>query len=264
MTNEAMPSAYIVTGTTRGIGRSLAREILRRGDDRLFTLSRAPDGQEGAWRNFHCDLGFAEQVEQTMRRLLAALNGVAWREVVLISNAGVLGPVAFLDRVTPAQAAAHLQVNVLAPIALMRLFIDHTREWPCPRYVIAITSGAARHPYAGWSLYCGAKAALDMIVRCVALEQQAQPNGVSLCAVAPGVVDTDMQAEIRNAADADFPLRSQFVRFQQSGNLATPERVAATLLELHRSGQLTSGGVYDLRNVQYQEGRPTLAPGSGG
>jgi benzil reductase ((S)-benzoin forming) len=258
-----MPSAYIVTGTTRGIGRSLAREILCRGDDRLFTLSRAPDGQEGAWRNFHCDLGFAEQVEQAMRRLLAALDGGAWRQIVLISNAGVLGPIAFLDRVTSAQAAAHLQVNVLAPIALMRLFIDHTRGWPCRRSIIAITSGAARHPYAGWSLYCGAKAALEMVLRCAALEQQTQPNGMSLCAVAPGVVDTDMQAEIRNAADADFPLRSQFVRFQQSGNLATPEWVAATLLDLHRSGQLKSGAVYDLRDVQWLAGRPTITPGSG-
>lgn len=251
-------TAYIVTGTTRGIGKALAEAIAARGH-LLQTLSRAPARRVRSWRNHFCDLRFPDQVRQAMTRLLKGMNPADSGDVVLISNAGVLEPIGFIERLTADQIAAHMQVNLLSPVHLVGLFIEGTRTWRCRRRVILVTSGAGRHPYAGWSLYCGSKAGLDMVMRCAALEQKQRPDGVSICAVAPGVVATGMQGEIRAADDADFPARARFLKFQEGG-LPLPQQVAATLLDLDAGGQLVSGGLYDLRDVVWQEGRPTIEP----
>lgn len=252
-------TGYIVSGTTRGIGKALADAITARGQ-RLFSISRAPEGPVAGGWNFTCDLRFAERIDQAVTRLSAMLQDERCRDVVLICNAGVLGPVGFVDRLSPERMAEHVQVNLLAPLQLMGRFIDIGAAWSCPRRIVLITSGAGRHPYAGWSLYCAAKAGLDMAMRCIVLEQGTRPDGVAVCAVAPGVVATDMQKEIRNADDADFPQRSRFIQFQESGGLVSPQQVAETLLDLDGSGQLVSGGLYDLRDVNREGGTPTIAP----
>jgi len=253
-------SVYIVTGTTRGIGRALAEQIVARGDN-LYTLSRAPESREGAWHNYACDLRYPDQVGQAMTRILDAMGRVPCRDAVLISNAGVLGPIEPVANLTPAQIAEHMQINLLTPTFLIGLFVRATRQMQCGRRIIAITSGAGRHPYAGWSLYCGSKAGLDMVVRCAALEQRTgEANPVSISAVAPGVVATDMQTEIRGADAADFPARARFVELHASGKLSSPKQVAATILELDAGGQFANGGLYDLRDVDWQNGRATIVP----
>ncbi|MBR9981014.1 MAG: SDR family NAD(P)-dependent oxidoreductase [Desulfatitalea sp.] len=259
MTGDRIQTAYLVTGTTRGIGKALAAEVAARGQ-RLFTLSRAPEGPVAGGYNYTCDLRYSDQIDQAMARVLDALGRVGCREVVLICNAGVLGPIGFIDTLPADRMADHMQVNLLAPMQLMGCFIDGSRSWQGARRIILITSGAGRHPYAGWSLYCAAKAGMDMVMRCVALEQQTRPDGVSVCAVAPGVVATDMQAEIRGADNADFPNRDRFVQFQASGQLSSPESVAATLLDLDAGGQLVAGGLYDLRDVVREGDAAVIAP----
>jgi benzil reductase ((S)-benzoin forming) len=260
MSNQGERSAYVVTGTTRGIGRALAEQIVARGD-RLYSLSRAPDSRVGAWHNYECDLRYPDQVDQAMTRILDEMGRVPCRDAVLICNAGVLGPIEPVGDLTPDQIAEHMQVNLLTPIFLIGLFLRATRQWQCRRRIIAMSSGAGRHPYAGWSLYCGSKAGLDMVVRCAAREQQAgEANPVTISAVAPGVVATDMQTEIRGADEAHFPARARFVELHASGKLSSPKQVAATILELDAGGRFVNGGLYDLRDVDWQNGCATIAP----
>jgi len=257
MTTSAVLSTYIVTGTTRGIGRALSEEILARGH-RLFTLSRAPEKKQKNHQNFTCDLRFPEQVQQSMTRVLNGIDPERSREVVLINNAGVLSPVGFLEGLTHEQIADHMQVNLLTPMILTSLFLRGTAVWPCPRRIILITSGAARRPYAGWSLYCTSKAGLEMLMRCAALEQQKRADGVAICAIAPGVVDTEMQKFIREVDENDFPARTRFTELHASNQIESPQKVAALLLDLDAGGQLAAGGLYDIRNVEWRKGQPTL------
>jgi benzil reductase ((S)-benzoin forming) len=156
--------------------------------------------------------------------------------------------------------ADHMQVNLLAPMQLMGCFIDGSRSWQGARRIILITSGAGRHPICrvvpllrrqgryGYGHALRGAGAADA------------PDGVSVCAVAPGVVATDMQAEIRAADNADFPNRDRFVQFQASGQLSSPESVAATLLDLDAGGQLVAGGLYDLRDVVREGDAAVIAP----
>ncbi|MBI5064422.1 MAG: SDR family NAD(P)-dependent oxidoreductase [Desulfatitalea sp.] len=259
MATGKLPFVYIVTGTTRGIGKALAAEILRRGH-RLCSLSRAADAVTGEWRNYHCDLRDPECVQAVMGRLLDEIDYERCADAILINNAGVLTPIGPLDTADPSGMQASLQVNLMAPMRLMALFIRAAGRVQGDRRIINITSGAGRHPYFGWGLYCAAKAAVNMLTRCTALEQRSRSDPVSVCAVEPGVVATDMQGDIRQANDRDFPDRPSFVRLAESGGLLAPEAVARLILELDAASQFQSGQIYDLRRVAWLDGRPTIAP----
>ena len=240
---------YIITGTTRGIGRAFADLITERKHP-LFALNRRPDDRVDSNRNFSCDLGQADQVSGIFHSLMVAVREAGCRELVLINNAAVLEPVLPIEKIFDDQIQTHLQTNLAAPFQLISAFIRQPSEHLVSRRIINITSGAAEHAYAGWSLYCATKAGLNMLTRCVDLEQKQRESPVSICAVAPGVVDTDMQQMIRQANPEDFPLQKQFVQFQVKGQLSDPKQVAQRILDLDLDGALQSGGVYDLRTLE--------------
>ena len=70
-----------------------------------------------------------------------------------------------------------------------------------------ISSGAAFTVFEGWSAYCAGKAAMDQWVRTAGAEQARRGSRCRLLAVAPGIVETAMQEEIRAASSDDFPER---------------------------------------------------------
>ena len=110
-----------------------------------------------------------------------------------------------------------------------------------------VSSGAASLVGAGWSSYGAGKAALDQWVRDVGSEQDIR-GGVQVVAVAPGVVETGMQEQIRETSEEDFPKRQKFVELYQSGELSDPDEVAGQLWALLQKG-FENGAVLDLREV---------------
>jgi benzil reductase ((S)-benzoin forming) len=250
---------YIVTGTTRGIGYALANTILDRGY-RLFSLSRASDSKSDRHQNFHCDLSRSQHIRRVMARVISAVESFDCHALVLINNAGVLGPILPLGNINDKDIVTHLHTNLAAPVQLISSFISATPDSIASRRIINITSGAARHAYAGWSLYCASKAALNMITACVGLEQKGHASPIHICAVAPGVVDTDMQRQIREARPEHFPMQQRFLAMHADGALRKPEKAAEMILDLDLSGQFISGGIYDLRHVTRKDGRPVIIP----
>jgi NAD(P)-dependent dehydrogenase (short-subunit alcohol dehydrogenase family) len=129
-----------------------------------------------------------------------------------------------------AEICAGLRVGLEAAMLLSASFLDATRTWPGQRRVLNISSGLGRQAMAGSAVYCAAKAGMDHFSRAVALEQAAEPNPARVVSMAPGVIDTDMQAALRGSDAALFPERARFVKLQADGALLSPRDCAARLL----------------------------------
>ncbi|MEJ2641704.1 MAG: SDR family NAD(P)-dependent oxidoreductase [Desulfosarcinaceae bacterium] len=242
-------NTYLVTGTTRGLGLGLVQAIADRGDVAL-TLSSAPDSDQSGHVNVQADLADAAILPSRLDLLLERIDPAATEALVLINNAGLLEPLMPLERAAADSIGKAYAVNLVAPAILMAHFLSRTEKLTLPRRIINISSGAATKPYSGWGCYCSSKAGLEMLTRCVAEEQARGDHPAHVCAVAPGVVDTDMQRQVRETTDALFPHRQKFVQLHQQGALAPPLSVAHRLLALDEAGRFKSGGCHDLREFR--------------
>jgi benzil reductase ((S)-benzoin forming) len=178
-----------------------------------------------------------------VRELTAFEGGRA----VFIHAAGTLDPIGFAGEVDTGAYAANVILNSAAGQVLGHLFLAAARGVGATRHLVMLTSGAARSVYPGWSSYGAAKAAVDQWVRNVGAEQSIR-GGVQVLAVAPGTVDTGMQAQLRATAPEDFPSRQRFLDLRAAAKLADPDAVGRDLWRLLDAG-LENGSVVDLRNL---------------
>lgn len=242
--------AYIITGGSKGLGAALTRQLLQQGAA-VHCVSRSETFRQEALRmkgefTFHAyDLAQTDGLDSLMERILGAIDDAD--AITLINNAGQLDPMTFIGRAGHDDLQRSLQVNLVAPTLLTNSFIRQTQALPIKKRVVHISSGAGKKPYPGWGAYCTAKAGLDMLTRCIGVEQMHQPYPVEVYSVAPGVVDTEMQQEIRSASEADFPQVSRFVELYASGELQSPEATATQLLDLLQRNAFTQGEIADLR-----------------
>lgn len=237
-----MSAFYIVTGASRGLGEAIAERLLQPGN-RLLCISRTRNAklQESAaaagvrldWiERDLAGLAYGDAADALMRELLGSVAGTGSAPALrLINNAGVLDPIGPAHSNDASAVARHIAVNLTAPIALTSAFLRLTERLDADKRVMQISSGAGRKPYAGWSAYCASKAGLDHFTRCVKLEQDALPFGAKVASVAPGVIDTDMQALIRSAGEERFPSRARFVQMHESGALSSPGEAGERLVK---------------------------------
>jgi NAD(P)-dependent dehydrogenase (short-subunit alcohol dehydrogenase family) len=247
---------FIVTGASRGLGAALARQLLA-ADVQLLTIARHPDASlAGAARTAGAvleqwaldlahDVGAAARLEAWLHRI----DRARFAEATLINNAGLLGTVGPLDAMPAEELAMVLRVNLEAPMTLTAAFLRATAHWSARRKVLNISSGAGRNPVEGWAAYCASKAGLDHFSRVAALDEARKQNGAQIVALAPGVVETAMQRQLR-ATDADvFPDRQRFVDLHATGQVATPEAAAAKVLAYLARPDFGSNAVVDVRSL---------------
>lgn len=202
----------IITGHSRGLGAALA-ELLRTQGWEVLGISRTAGAS--------IDLASPAALTAWIANQLASQLSEA-SEIVLLNNAATVAPIALVGQQDPAEMITAVSLNVTAPLLLTDAVL-RLRPAGVPVRVAHISSGAARRGYPGWSLYCATKAALDLHAQALAAEQQ---PGVRVAAIAPGVVDTQMQAEIRGAA---FPGQERFVQLFTEGQLTSPADAAAAV-----------------------------------
>lgn len=239
---------YIVTGTTKGLGAALAARIAAGAGNELIAIARAPEGAiPGGWR-IEADLADRGALAGACERAARRMRGKRYAKAVLVNNAGIVSPVGPLDQVDAAELERSLAVNLLAPMLLMRWFIAATAEVALRR-IINVSSGAARRPIFGWSAYCSAKAGLDMASRTVALECEARGLAVEVVSLAPGVIDTPMQGQVRAAPAESFRDVERFRAMKAEGALRPADDVAADILRLEAAGAFRGDAVRDLREI---------------
>ena len=254
MTAATTRHLFILTGASRGMGHAMAGQLLAPGHT-VLTLARRPDealasraAAAGATlTQWSADLADAAPVAARLADWLAAHDGAAFASSALINNAGVIPAIVPLRDAAPADLANALRVGLEAPMQLTAAFLHATRAWPGVRKVLNISSGLGRRAMASQAAYCAAKAGMDHFTRCLALDEALVPNGAKVCSLAPGVIDTDMQVQLRGADAAAFPDRGSFEQLKRGGQLTSPDEAARRVLAYLARADCGAEPVADVR-----------------
>ncbi|CAM3521699.1 SDR family NAD(P)-dependent oxidoreductase [Marinicrinis lubricantis] len=255
-----MQNLYIVTGASRGLGEALVTQLLQPGN-RILCISRTTNDRlrakaenEGVLLDWvEKDLALLSEEGESESFLEKCLGAVQLNDIAkirLINNAGVLEPIGPAHMNESGAVGQHIAINLTAPILLTSALLRITASISADKRVMQISSGAGRKPYAGWSAYCAAKAGLDHFTRCLKLEQDEIKHGARVASVAPGVIDTDMQALIRGAGEERFPSHSRFVKMHEMGELISPSDAASRLLQYLESQSFGVEPIVDIRDLK--------------
>ncbi|MES2652452.1 MAG: (S)-benzoin forming benzil reductase [Bacteroidota bacterium] len=232
----------IVTGGSKGIGKGIVEAYLANGYS-VFSISRTKTSIENdSIVEIQFDLSKSEGIEGMLMQIFDNIYSQQIKRIVLINNAGTLGEIGRIENLSAENILAAVQLNTVAPLLLTSAFIKLTKDWACEKKIINISSGAAQNPYYGWSVYCATKTSLDMITKVVAAEQETVKNGVKIIAIYPGVVDTDMQTEIRKHKKEDFIAIDRFLELKSSGSLLNPQTVGEKIFAIDHQ-ELENGSI---------------------
>ncbi len=216
-----------ITGTGKGIGASIARELLKDKDNRVFGISRENEIEASNFSFNKVDLAELHIVE---RMKFKALENPS--KIVLINNAGMLGDINYMGKLTSHEIQQVYNVNLLAPTLLINQFIERYRDVNCEKTIINISSGASTNPYEAWSTYCASKAGLEMLSRVLIKEEEKQIHPFKVFSIAPGVVDTNMQEQIRATPIENFPHKEKFIDLKKNDQLFDRDFVASKIVEI--------------------------------
>lgn len=246
------PTITIITGATRGLGYALAYELAQAGGH-LVTLGRQPAPELAELAQTHgtilteilVDLVDASALEQAAEQMVKVLSQSNEQHCRLIHNAGIVAPIEPADQLLDLQSIRNaFDVNITAPIYLTGHFLAYTRQC-ADRRLMLISSGAGRHAYGSWGVYCATKAAMDRYAEVVHAEGHAN---LRVCSLAPGVIDTGMQAQIRQTPEAKFPAVGRFEDMHRQGMLADATHTAKTTLKLLDSDGFGNKLLDDIRD----------------
>ncbi|XP_014744978.1 PREDICTED: sepiapterin reductase, partial [Sturnus vulgaris] len=193
-------TACVVTGASRGFGRSLARLLapqlgpgsvlllLARSGDALGELATELGTGSGTGLRVQCvpaDLGCEEGLRRASAALRELLQDSSFNRLLLVNNAGSLGDISksFLDLNDLHDINTYFSFNISSALCLTSTALRAFGARPgCSRTVVNISSLCAREPFPSWALYCAGKAARDMMFRVLALEEP----GLRVLNYAPG------------------------------------------------------------------------------
>ena len=245
---------YILTGASRGMGLAMAEQLLQPGNCVLCISRSTNEGladRANAARTklvqWSQDLALSTRAGARLEQWLREQDGSNFASATLINNAGVIARIGPLSDADADDLSRTLRVGLESPMQLTSAFLRATQSWAGARRVLNISSGLGRRAMAAQAGYCAAKAGIDHFTRCVALDEALKPNGAKVCSLAPGVIDTDMQTQLRSAEANAFADRAAFVHMKESGALASPEQAARSVLNYLARSDFGSEAVADVR-----------------
>jgi len=217
----ASSKSLILTGASRGIGLAIA-EFLLKESHCLFLVARTKEPLEKLKKEFPGQVEFlvgdlkdfqlGPKVIDLAIKAFSKIDG-------LILNHGTLTPVKRIADSTPEEWRTVFDINFFSCIAFLTPAIPHLRK--TKGKVILTSSGAATGAYATWGSYGSSKAAMNHLTLTLSVEE---PD-ITAVAIRPGVVDTDMQADVRrNHLVMDETDVKKFKGLHEEGKLLRPEQ----------------------------------------
>jgi len=231
---------YIITGVSRGLGKAIAQRYLDKGN-KVIGVGRSHSIDHSNFTFLQCDLGNLEQVSTLFAN--QSFEG----PVTLINNAGIIGNIGRISDEVELSLEEVMAVNVTAPTLLLKSIYANCKD-KNQFTLVNISSGAANRAIPSWASYCASKAALNMLTEAFHLEEQEKGNEVKTFAVAPGVIDTGMQKQIRSSSIESFSAVDNFQKMKDEGVLFSADD-AAKRLEYLLNAEYNGLVFHDLRDI---------------
>lgn len=231
-----MQKLFIISGGSRGLGLSLVEQALEAGWtvvelSRHGALEHVKQYPE-QYRHLYLDLAHADVGLAGFEAAIQELTSQTWQEVVFVNNAAMVGPIVPVALLDDAALQDSIAVNFTGALRLIAVFVRHFESYTAPKTLLNISSGAALHGYPSWSLYCAAKAGMENFIRALAQEQIGKAAPFACANFGPGVMDTDMQQEIRSTAESMFRDVARFQKLKDDKQLRLPADVARAVFIL--------------------------------
>lgn len=212
---------FIITGGGTGIGRALAHNLAERGQSVVIVGRREEPLVDTADNYPNFFYLSADVSTDEGRTAMVSFVKNASKIQGIVHNAGTVKPITSIKTIKPSEWRQTMSTNVEPSLFLTQSLYHKLAGGR----VLSIGSGAAYFPVIGWAPYCVSKAALAMLTRCWQLEV----DDVYFASVMPGIIDTDMQAYIREARNMDSEKQAFFKELKQEDKLISPETVASFL-----------------------------------
>jgi NAD(P)-dependent dehydrogenase (short-subunit alcohol dehydrogenase family) len=245
----------IVTGGSRGLGRAAAEllaamgasvVVTARSEETVNAVAESLRSQGARAIGVAADVADPEQVEEVVESALEQFSRVD----ILVNNAAVIWPVEEVADTDPDEWTYNIQVNLLGPFYLLRNVLPVMVEQHYGR-IVNVSSGAAVNPIVGASAYSTAKAGMDMLTRATALELV--DSGISITSLHPGMLDTDMQGDLRSVDTSESPFDlTRFHEAFEKGALRSPTDVARAVVWLAGPwAKAVSGRIFTVNDEEW-------------
>lgn len=218
---------YYITGTSKGIGKAAAELLLEDEKNVVIGLSRSQKIYTHNYRHVTLDLANTDAVKS-----FDFEHHDDAKKIVLINNAGTIIEIRRTGYLKDSTIESSMNVNLISPCILINKFIKTYSDFHGKKIILNVSSGAGKYPVDAWSAYCASKAGLDLFSSVVAEEQKITAGDFRIFSVAPGVVDTDMQSDLRKIDKKEFSRVDDFIGYKEKGQLYSTEYVASAFADI--------------------------------
>jgi glucose 1-dehydrogenase len=200
-TGRLLGRKALVTGSSKGIGQAIAVRLAREGADVVVNYNSDPHGAEEALAEIRAlgrqgaaikaNLGEVADVQRLVAESRDALGGLD----VLVNNAGIEKHAPFWD-IAERDFDAVLDVNLKGVFFATQAFVRQCMAAQRPGKVINISSVHEEMAFPNFAAYCASKGGVRMLTRTLAVELG--PVGVTINSIAPGAIETPINAKLLN------------------------------------------------------------------
>jgi NAD(P)-dependent dehydrogenase (short-subunit alcohol dehydrogenase family) len=232
-----MSKVWFITGSSRGLGRSLTEAVLAQGDQ-VAATARQPQQLQGLTAQYpgqvlplQLDVTDATQIKAAVEAAISRFGRID----VLVNNAG-FGITGAAEAFTGEQVRSQLETNLYAPIEVTRAVLPHMRKQRSGR-ILQVSSIGGRVGNAGLTMYQAAKFGLAGFTE--ALAKEVAPLGIQVTSVEPGGFRTDWAGESMSFAphvagyETTVDVIGEFLksgRFQPMGDPAKAARAMMAIV----------------------------------
>jgi len=249
-----MSPVILITGASRGLGAAIVSYLLEKSSAKLVLVSRNAEALQvvkSANPNRVDYLATDVAATSAPANILKRVKSSFGRLDSVIVNHGVLEPVAKLVDTDIDAWREGFDINFFAVVALVKEVIPELRK--TYGSILFVSSGAAVTPYLAWGAYGASKAAMNHLCSTLAAEE---PD-LTAVSIKPGVIDTQMQIDIRAKHKAAMGEGNErFQALHREGKLLRPDQPGNVIAQLalnmkkELSGQFLSWNAEQLKEYQ--------------